>query len=79
MKNLRINYNLIRKIFFSLLITLFLAKNALSQGITFEINGNKFTDTDVIISLLDGIPNILDQEYSNDIIKILNSCTLFTS
>ena len=35
--------------FFSLLITLFLAKNALSQGITFEINGNKFTDTDVKI------------------------------
>ena len=39
---------------------------------------NNFTDSDVIISLLKNIPENLDEEYSNDIIKILNESNLFS-
>ena len=39
-------------------------------GALFEIEGNDFTDSDVILSLLDKIPDSTDKEYTNDILII---------
>tara|TARA_B100001059_G_C17828123_1_gene582803 strand:- start:1493 stop:3730 length:2238 start_codon:yes stop_codon:yes gene_type:complete len=60
-------------IFLSLLInTEVLAKN-------FIIEGNQFTDDDIVISLIDVIPDIDDKSKSNFILKKLISSDLFRS
>ncbi len=50
----------------------------LSNEISFEIQGNVYTDYDVILSLLEDVPTNLDEEYSNKIIKTLNDSNLFS-
>ena len=50
----------------------------MSSDIQFEIVGNNFTDTDAILSLLEDIPENIDKEKTNDIIKILNQSNLFS-
>ena len=49
-----------------------------SSEISFEIQGNDYTDYNVILSLLDEIPTNLDDQYSNQIIKKLNELNLFS-
>ena len=79
MKKLKINYKRIQYIIFSLIFILVFSKNVYSNDILFTIKGNKFTDSDVIISLLTEIPKNTDEDYSNDIIKRLNDSNLFSN
>ena len=78
MKKLRLDY---RNLKYSLIIFFFIfliSKSLLSKEIIFEIEGNDFTDSDVILSLLDKIPDSTDKEYTNDIIKVLSDSNLFS-
>ena len=45
-----------------------------------EINeiGNEFTDTNICYLLLNNISDNIDEEYINEIIKILNESNLFS-
>ena len=58
-------------------ILIFSSLNLYSQEIKIEIIGNKFTDSDVIISLIKKKPNELSQEYSNYLLKTLDDSKLF--
>ena len=58
---------------------LFINRSIFANDINFEIQGNNFTDEGVIISLLKNIPQDVDEEFSNDIIKILNESNLFSN
>ena len=66
------SYNLICIFFF-----IFLSSVANSNQNLFEIQGNEFVDSDVILSLLTNVPDSIEEEYSNEIIKILNNSNLF--
>ncbi len=57
---------------------LFIYKSLVANEISFEIQGNNFTDSEVILSLLDQIPSNNDNEYTNEIIKALNDSELFS-
>tara|TARA_B100000575_G_scaffold157393_1_gene125645 strand:- start:2559 stop:4829 length:2271 start_codon:yes stop_codon:yes gene_type:complete len=65
-----INFN----IFF---ILLFVSLNLHSQEIKIEIIGNKFTDSEVILSLITKKPSELNEEYSNYLLKTLADSKLF--
>ena len=78
MKKSKKNYKILQTIILSALI-FFYSKLSYSNESLFEIEGNKFTDTDVIVSLLNEIPKNLEEEYSNEIIKILNDSNLFSN
>ena len=69
----RLNYTLI-----SLLFIFTISKTVIASDNIFIIQGNNFTDSNVIISLLKNIPENLDEEYSNEIIKVLNESNLFS-
>ena len=78
MKKLQNTYkNLKFKIFFIIFLS-FISSNLYSNNISFKIEGNQFTDSDVILSLLNNIPDNVDEEYANEIIKILNNSNLFS-
>ncbi len=78
MNKLRLDYkDLICKILF-IIFVLSIPFSASSKDLRFEIEGNKYTDYDVILSLLDKIPDNIDDEYTNDIIKVLNNSNLFS-
>ncbi len=65
------------KIIFFIYIFLF-SGNIYSNEISFKIEGNQYTDYDVILSILKNIPENIDEEYTNEIIKILNNSNLFS-
>ncbi len=77
MKNSKINLKNL-KILISFLFIFFVSYSINANDNLFEIKGNNFTDTNVILSLLKDIPENLDEEYSNEIIKILNTSNLFS-
>ena len=62
---------------FSLIITFSFSLQL--QAKDYKINGNKFSDDEVIISILDKIPNSDDKTNSNFILKELNNSGLFKS
>ncbi len=76
MKNLKKNLNQSLKILFSYFFLIAL-KPAFSSDVIIEIQGNNFTDADVILSLLEDKPAEIDNKYSNYIIKELNNSKLF--
>ncbi len=78
MKKLKVSYTKLSKIFCLYILILFFNKPILSNEINFDIQGNKFTDSDVIISLLSEMPDSTNEEKSNEIIKILNGSNLFS-
>ena len=78
MKKLSKIYQSLNYIIISLLIIYAIPKAVLANDNLFIIQGNNFTDSNVIISLLENIPENLDEEYSNEIIKILNESNLFS-
>ena len=78
MKKLKIDYKKIRFIICNIILILFIFKNAFSNQISIVIDGNDFTDTDVIISLLKDIPTDINNDYSNEIINTLNESDLFS-
>ncbi len=77
MKKLKINYKIL-KLLISSIFLIFLSRAVFSNNILFEVQGNNYTDENVIISLLSDIPDNLDEEYSNEIIKVLNDSRLFS-
>ena len=77
MRKLKINYKILKLIISSIFI-IFFSRTVFSSNIIFEVQGNNYTDEDVIISLLSDIPDNLDEEYSNEIIKVLNDSSLFS-
>ena len=78
MKKLKKFYQIQKVILISLLFFISLFKTVLANDDLFIIQGNNFTDSNVIISLLKNIPENLDEEYSNEIIKVLNESNLFS-
>ena len=78
MKKLKQHYRILKyNLIFTFLI-IFLSKSLYSNEILFEIEGNEFTDTDAIISILREIPDQPSKEYTNEIIKLLNNSDLFS-
>ena len=67
------------KLYFKTIFFIFLLNYnyAVAQNILIEINGNKFTDNDVIISLIKDKPSSLSQEYSDYLLKTLNNSLMF--
>ena len=78
MKKLSLNYEILKFNLIILFIIFFLTKSVFSNEILFDIEGNNYTDSDVIISLLQDIPDNASKEYSNEIIQILNSSNFFS-
>ncbi len=78
MRNLRLNYIKLKYVLVSFTFLFLFSQPTLSKDLIFEIEGNNYTDTDVILSLLDNVPKDMDQEYSNEIIKALNDSKLFS-
>ena len=78
MKKLKIDLKLLKYLCFSLLFFCFFTKSTFSNEISFEIQGNEFTDSNVILSLLNEIPENINKESSNDIIKALTESDLFS-
>ena len=78
MKMLKKNYIKLKLTFINIFLIFLLSSNVYSEDIKFEIQGNQYTDTAVILSLLDDIPDKVDEVYSNDIINTLNSSKLFS-
>ena len=78
MKKLSKIYQNLNYILISLLIIFAIPKTVFGNDNLFIIQGNNFTDSNVIISLLENIPENLDEEYSNEIIKVLNESNLFS-
>ena len=78
MKKLKENYIIIN--YKSILVFIFflLSKPLISSEILFDIQGNDFTDTDAILSILKEIPNTPNKESTNDIIRVLNESDLFS-
>ena len=78
MRKLKKNYLNLKYKIFIFLFTLLISKILYSNEISFEIQGNQFTDSDVIISILRDIPDKPNKEYTNDIIQLLSSSNLFS-
>ena len=78
MNKLSEKYKILNKIFISFLLLLCISKSVFSSNLDFEIKGNEFTDTEVILSILNQIPENANEEYSNEIIKLLNDSNLFS-
>ncbi len=79
MKKLKINLKYLKYISFILFFILFFSKNLSSNELSIIIQGNKYTDSDVILSLLSEIPTDTNKDYSNEIIKTLNDSDLFSN
>jgi len=78
MKKLNKIYQKLNYILISLFVCFSICKAVIASDNLFIIQGNNFTDSNVIISLLKNIPQNLDEEYSNEIIKVLNESNLFS-
>ncbi len=77
MKKLKEKFKINLRICFSILLILFSSNIVLSDTINIEIEGNNFTDSDVIISLIEEQPTELNNEYANYLIKTLDNSQLF--
>ena len=78
MKKLKKNYTILK---YKLILFIFLSsltKPLFSNEVIFDIQGNDFTDTDAILSILSEIPDTSNKESTNDIIRILNESDLFS-
>ena len=77
MKNLKKKLKILLNIRFSFFIILFFIKFSFANEVSIEIEGNNFTDQDVIISLIDEKPEEISQKYSNYLLKTLINSELF--
>ena len=78
MKKLKKNYIKLKYKLIILFLILILSKPLISNELLFDIQGNNFTDTDAILSILKEIPDNLNKEATNDIIRVLNNSNLFS-
>ena len=65
------------KIHFIFLYYFHLRLSANQNNFEFEIFGNKNTDKEVILTIIDKIPDNIDDEFSNYLLKELNNTGLF--
>ena len=78
MKKLKTKYTILKYKLIFLLVFSFLSKPLISNEILFDIQGNDFTDTEAILSILNEIPDTSNKESTNDIIRVLNDSELFS-
>ena len=78
MKRLKKNYTNLKYKIILIFIFSFLSQPLISNEILFDIQGNEFTDTEAILSILKEIPDTSSKEASNDIIRVLNDSDLFS-
>ncbi len=78
MKRLKKNYSILKYKIILLFVLSFLSKPLFSNEILFDIQGNDFTDTEAILSILNEIPDTSNKESTNDIIRVLNESNLFS-
>ena len=78
MKKLKKNYTILKYKLILIFVFSFLSKSLISNEITFDIQGNEFTDTEVILSILKEIPETSNKESTNNIIRVLNDSDLFS-
>ena len=78
MKKLKTNYQILKYKLIFIFVFSFLTNPSISNEISFDIKGNNFTDTEVILSILDEIPDTSNKESTNDIIRVLNESDLFS-
>ncbi len=78
MKKLKENCSILKYSIFFLFFFFIFSKQLFSNEIIFDIQGNDFTDTDAILSILEEIPDTLNKESTNDIIRVLNDSNLFS-
>ncbi len=78
MKKLKKNYTILKYKFILVFVFSFLSKPLISNEISFDIQGNDFTDTDAILSILKEIPDTSNKESTNNIIRVLNDSDLFS-
>ncbi len=78
MKIWKRNCKILKHLLISLFFISICTKSLFSNELIYEIRGNNFTDSDVILSLLTKIPDEVNEEYTNDIIKKLNQSNLFS-
>ncbi len=77
MKKLKNIYKISLIIIYSFLLIFSFIKNTFAEEISIQIKGNEFTDSQVILSLLENKPDKLNDEYSNYILKTLDNSLLF--
>ena len=65
------------KIFVLIVILYSFQLSANQNNFEFEISGNINTDKEVILTIIDKIPNNIDDEFSNYLLKELNNTGLF--
>jgi len=65
--------------FFKIIFFFLFINASIANEISIEVEGNKFTDDDVILSLLSDKPKNINENYSNYIIKTLDDSNLFDS
>ena len=65
------------KIYVLIVILYSFQLSANQNNFEFEISGNKNTDREVIISIIDNIPDNINDEFSNYLLKELNNTGLF--
>jgi len=78
MRKLKKNYSILKYKIILIFIFSFLSKPLISNEISFDIQGNIFTDTEAILSILNEIPGTSNKESTNDIIRVLNDSDLFS-
>jgi len=78
MKKLKKSCLILKYKFILLFVFSFLSKPLISNEITFDIQGNNFTDTEAILSILNEIPDTSNKESTNDIIRVLYESDLFS-
>ena len=78
MKKLKKNYTILKYKLILFFVLSSLTKPLFSNEILFDIQGNNFTDTSAILSILNEIPDTSNKEATNDIIRVLNESDLFS-
>ncbi len=78
MKKLKKNCTILKYKLILFFVITFLTKPLFSNEILFDIQGNDFTDTNAILSILNKIPDTSNKESTNDIIRVLNESNLFS-
>ena len=62
---------------FSILFLLIISQKLFSNETQIQIQGNNFTDDDVILSLIEDKPVVISESYSNYLLKTLDNSMLF--
>ena len=78
MKKLKKNCLILKYKLILIFVFSFLSLPLISNEISFDIQGNDFTDTEAILSILKEIPDTSNKESTNDIIRVLNKSDLFS-